>query len=131
MELKLDAIAPVFLVKDVRRAAEYYRDRLGFSLTEYFGEPPAFTIVRRDAVRIALRRADDVTGASNRVRKTEGFDAYIWVSDVDALYQQFLTNKAPVSGPPELQVYGIREIWIRDLDGYVVTFGQFVNPSVD
>ncbi len=129
MELKLDAIAPVFLVEDVRRAAEYYRDRLGFSLTEYFGEPPAFTIVRRDAVRIALRRVGDVKGGSNRARNTEGFDAYIWVSDIDALYEQFLTNKAPVSGPPELQVYGIRELWIRDLDGYVVTFGQFATPS--
>jgi len=129
MELKFDAIAPVFLVEDVRRAAEYYRDRLGFSLTEYFGEPPAFTIVRRDAVRIALRLAGDVKGGSNRARNTESFDAYIWVSDIDTLYKQFVANKAPVSGPPELQVYGIRELWIRDLDGYVVTFGQFVNPS--
>lgn len=129
MQLKFDAIAPVFLVEDVRRAAEFYRDRLGFSLTEYFGEPPLFTIVRRDAVRLALRLVDDVKGGSSRVRNTEGFDAYIWVSDIDALYEQFLTNRAPVSGPPELQEYGIREIWIRDLDGYVVTFGQFANLS--
>jgi catechol 2,3-dioxygenase-like lactoylglutathione lyase family enzyme len=130
MELKFDAIAPAFLVEDVKRAAEYYRDRFGFSLTEYFGEPPAFTIVRRDAVRIALRRAEEEGGGSNRARKTENFDAYIWVSDIDALYRQFVANQAPVSGPPELQEYGIREIWIRDLDGYIVTFGQFVNPSI-
>lgn len=130
MQTKLDGIAPVFLVEDVRRAAEFYRDRFGFSLTEYFGEPPAFTIVRRDAVRIALRRAGE-HGGSNRARHPESFDAYIWVSDVDALYREFVANQAPVTGPPELQEYGIREIWVRDLDGYIVTFGQFVNPSAD
>jgi catechol 2,3-dioxygenase-like lactoylglutathione lyase family enzyme len=131
MEAKLDAIAPVFLVDDVRRAAEFYRDRLGSSLTEYFGEPPVFTIVRRDAVRIASRLVGDVRRGSNRARNTESFDAYIWVSDIGALYKQFLTDQAPVSGPPELREYGIREIWIRDLDGYVVTFGQFESSAAD
>ncbi|MGC1677125.1 MAG: VOC family protein [Candidatus Binataceae bacterium] len=130
MQSKLDGIAPVFLVEDVRRAAEFYRDRFGFSLTDFFGEPPAFTIVRRDVVRIALRRAGE-HGGSNRARNLESFDAYIWVSDVDALYREFVANQAPVTGPPELQEYGIREIWVRDLDGYIVTFGQFVNPSAD
>lgn len=130
MQSKLDGIAPVFLVEDVRRAAEFYRDRFGFSLTDFFGEPPVFTIVRRDAVRIALRRAGE-HGGSNRARNPESFDAYIWVSDVDALYREFVANQAPVTGPPELQDYGIREIWVRDLDGYIVTFGQFANSSAD
>ena len=131
MESNLNAIAPVFLVEDVRRAAEFYRDRLGFELTEYFGEPPEFTIVRRDAVRIAMRRAGDAIGGSNRARNSETFDAYIWVSDIDALYRQFVAKRTQVSGAPELQEYGIREIWIRDPDGYIVTFGQFVNPPTD
>ncbi|MHB8381471.1 MAG: VOC family protein [Candidatus Binataceae bacterium] len=131
MESKLDAIAPVFLVEDVRRAAEYYRDRLGFELGDYFGEPPEFTIVRRDAVRIAMRRAGERRGGSNRAWKPDAIDAYIWVSDIDALYQQFVKDGVPVAAPPELQEYGIREIEIRDLDGYILTFGQFVNPPSD
>jgi len=129
MESKLDAIAPVFLVDDVRRAAEFYRDRFGFELGDYFGEPPEFTIVRRDSVRIALRRAGEKHGGSNRKWKPDAIDAYVWVSDIDALYRQFVANNASVSDPPELQEYGIREIWVRDLDGYVLTFGQFVNPQ--
>lgn len=127
MESKLEAVAPVFLVKDVRRAAEYYRDRLGFELGDYFGEPPEFTIVRRDAVRIAMRRADRGRVNSNRALKPEAIDAYIWVSDIDALYRQFVANEVPVAHAPELQEYGIREIEIRDLDSYVLTFGQLVN----
>jgi uncharacterized glyoxalase superfamily protein PhnB len=128
MEAKLDAIAPVFLVGDVRRAAEYYRDRLGFELGDLFGEPLEFTIVRRDAVRIALRRAGSSGTGSNRKWKPEAIDAYIWVSDINRLYLQFVANGAPVSGPPELQEYGIREVEVSDLDGYVLTFGQLVNP---
>ncbi len=128
MKSNLNAIAPVFLVEDVSRAAEFYRDRLGFELGDFFGEPPEFTIVRRDEVRIAMRRAERGRGGSNRNWKPDAIDAYIWVSDVDALYAQFVAHHAPVSGPPDLQEYGIREFEVRDLDGYVLTFGQLANP---
>ena len=33
--------APFLLVDDVVKAADYYRDRLGFELGRFFGEPPA------------------------------------------------------------------------------------------
>jgi catechol 2,3-dioxygenase-like lactoylglutathione lyase family enzyme len=43
---------PIFLVKDVVKAAEYYRDVLGFRFDRYWGEPPCFCTVWRDAVEI-------------------------------------------------------------------------------
>jgi hypothetical protein len=51
MAAKFDAIAPSFLVKDVVRAAGYYRDKMGFEISPYFGDPPVFTIVRRGDAR--------------------------------------------------------------------------------
>jgi|SRR5580658_8790521 uncharacterized glyoxalase superfamily protein PhnB len=126
MSSTFNSIAPVFLVEDVRRTAEHYRDKLGFETGSYFGEPPEFTIVSRDGVKIALSRKCDGRGGSNRECKEEGIDAYIWVSDVDALHQQFQKSGASVAGPPIARIYGIKEIEVRDLDGYVITFGQFM-----
>jgi hypothetical protein len=37
-------IAPVFLVKDVVKSAEYYRDFLGFLFDRYWGDPPDFVL---------------------------------------------------------------------------------------
>jgi uncharacterized glyoxalase superfamily protein PhnB len=124
MASNLTAIAPQFLVEDVVRAAEYYRDKLGFAIGPYFEDPPVFVIVRRDDARIMLGLAEHGRGGSNRKWREAGIDAYLWVNDVDSLYAQFTANGVEVSGPPCLQFYGIREIEVRDLDGYILTFGQ-------
>lgn len=126
MSSELNSIAPVFLVDDVRRAAEHYRDQLGFELTSYFGEPPEFTIVTRDGVKIALSRLKNGRGGSNRKWKEEAIDAYIWVSDVEALHRQLELGGANLLGPPVTRIYGLKEIEVRDLDGYLICFGQFV-----
>jgi catechol 2,3-dioxygenase-like lactoylglutathione lyase family enzyme len=126
MSSELSSIAPVFLVEDVRRAAEHYRDKLGFELTSYFGEPPEFTIVTRDGIKIALSRLENGRGGSNRKWKEEAIDAYIWVGDVEGLHRQFERSGANLLGPPVTRIYGLKEIEVRDLDGYIICFGQFV-----
>jgi uncharacterized glyoxalase superfamily protein PhnB len=120
----LAAISPQFLVSDVARAAEYYRDKLGFEVGPYFGEPPEFVIVRRDAARIMLSQVEGARGGSNRKWKRVAIDAYVWVEDIERLYAEFRHKGAFLSGPPQLKVYGIREIEVFDLDGYVICFGQ-------
>ena len=44
----MNRAAPYFLVDDVFTTAEFYRDVLGFTFDEFFGDPPSFTIVKRD-----------------------------------------------------------------------------------
>jgi len=126
MPSDLNSIAPVFLVEDVRLAAEHYRDKLGFELTNYFGDPPEFTIVTRDGIKIALSRLGKERGGSNRKWKEGAIDAYIWVSDVETLHRRLERKGANLLGPPVTRIYGLKEIEVRDLDGYVICFGQFV-----
>lgn len=119
--------APHFLVADVRRAAEYYRNKLGFRISAYFfDEPPALAIVKRDRAAIQLSLLTGETPGSNRRWKCMGVDAYIRVDDVEALYAELTGRQAHIVAPPVLRSYGMREIEARDLDGYVICFGEGV-----
>jgi uncharacterized glyoxalase superfamily protein PhnB len=119
----LTGIAPQFLVADVRKAAEYYRDRLGFKINEYLEDPPVFVIVERDGQRIMLSRIEAGRGGPNRTHKPFAIDAYIWARDVDVLHAEFKRRGVLSLSEPCDQFYGLREIEVADLDGYVICFG--------
>jgi len=51
------------------------------------------------------------------------FIAYIYVDDVDALYER-VRGRAEVLMEPKDQFYGIREFTIRDPFGFILTFAQ-------
>lgn len=124
---KMIVSCPFFLVEDVRRAAEYYRDRLGFRIIGYFfEEPPVFAMVDRDHAEIHLGLMTDSRGGSNRRWNDTALDAYVRVHDVDALYVEFRTRQAQIVGPPVLRSYGMKELEVRDTDGYVICFGENV-----
>ncbi len=123
----LNGIAPQFLVADVRAAAEYYRDRLGFKINEYLEDPPVFVIVERDGQRIMLSRVEGGRGGPNRADKRIAIDAYIWARDVDRLHAEFAARGARSLTEPCDQFYGLREIEVLDLDGYVICFGSPVS----
>jgi uncharacterized glyoxalase superfamily protein PhnB len=127
---QIKGIAPFFLVADVTKAAEFYRDRLGFHIAGYFFEdPPVFAMVGRDEQIVMLSLMQDGRrGGSNRAFKGEALDAYLWTDDVDGLYASFSAAGVEIVMPPTLRIYGMKEFEVRDLDGYVLCFGQDV-PS--
>jgi hypothetical protein len=126
MPSKPEGIAPLFLVQDVVRAAEYYRDRLGFEIGPYFLDPPVFAIVRRERIAIMLSLMEGSRGGSNTKWKGESFDAYIWVDDIDDVHEQLKTRHADLVSAPELKSYDMKELDVRDVDGYVIRFGEDV-----
>jgi uncharacterized glyoxalase superfamily protein PhnB len=121
-------IAPYFLVADVTKAAEFYRDKLGSTIRGYFFEdPPVFGMVGRGEDKtIMLSLLERGRGGSNRTYKDVAIDAYLWVDDVDALHAEYQRNGVDIVMPPTLRIYGMKELEVRDLDGYVLCFGQDV-----
>jgi len=71
-----------------------------------------------------LSLAEETRGGSNRTHKREAVDAYVWTDDVDALYADFQTAGVEIIMPPTLRIYGMKELEICDLDGYVLCFGE-------
>ena len=79
--VKLESIAPIFAVRDLAEALEFYKDALGFELAWGWGTPPDIAAVCRDHVQITLTsRPDDQLRAASTV--------YLRVSDVDSYCAQ-------------------------------------------
>jgi uncharacterized glyoxalase superfamily protein PhnB len=115
---------PVLLVRDVVKAAAYYVDKLGFSVDRFWGDPPMFTIAKRDGVFVMLNQV----GAGDDFRPNGAYDGrfsvYVDVNDADAMHAEFQGNGADIVCEPEDQPYMMREFQVRDLDGHLLGFGH-------
>lgn len=122
---KILASAAVFLVADVIKAANYYKEVLGFNYDRLWGEPPDFCMVWRDSSCIMLSQSPDKTAIrSNTSIVWAIWDAYFWVDEVDALFQEFKNKEVIVFYEPFVKPYGVKEFVVKDLDGYQLAFGQ-------
>jgi len=124
---KLTAHAAVLLVKDVVAAANHYRDKLGFQYEGFFAED-TFCILHRDGCYLMLKQAEDARHVIPHWTVSDKLsNVYFWVSDADALCQEFKDRGATIDYGPCDQPYGCREFGIQDLDGYDISFGQILN----
>jgi predicted enzyme related to lactoylglutathione lyase len=125
-------ISPQFVVPDVVAAAEYYRDVLGFLIRGYFLDPPIYAIVARDSVEIHFGKADTGTATSPNIQRREGsIDAYIWVNDLDPLYEELKERGAKIVEPPVTQVYKCYEMILEDALGFRLAFGMDISSRPD
>ena len=123
--------SPILAVPNVRRAAEYYRDVLGFGLDPdgVFQPTPdepggVYGIVKRAGawIHFQIRRGDFVP----RVRPAFERDVYIYVPAIDSLHQELRDRGAIIKQAPRNAPYGLRELEVEDLNGYRLTFGEFL-----
>ena len=125
MHSKLKKIAPQFVVLDVVKTAEYYRDELGFTILGYFKDPPVYAMVARDDVEIHFGKADaDKVQMNESVRRGLGTDVYVWVSDINGLFEELSAKNVEIVEGPVKQIYGSTEIVIRDCNGFQLVFGD-------
>jgi catechol 2,3-dioxygenase-like lactoylglutathione lyase family enzyme len=122
---RLTGHANVLLVEDVQRALDYYRDRLGFDVEHYDANPEHYGYARRDACAVHFAC---FSGAGARPNSEsvppDMFDVYVYVDDVEALHEELVGRGADLVHGPVEQGYGLREIRVRDPDGYVLAFGR-------
>ena len=114
----LCAAATVFVVKDVVRSVEYFRDVLGFHTEFTWGEPVCYAGVERGHVAIHLQAASDT-------KRHPGHGAVnVFVTDVDALYEELKSRGARTLNEPKDYPYGMRDFDLEDLDGNRLCFGM-------
>ena len=106
---KLTGSAPVLFVRDVYAATKHYRDAMGFSFGDIFGEPPSFAILKRDNMYVMVKQIEDHKHIVPRWTVSAGlWDMYFWVDDVDALYKEFVERGAKIDYGLCDQPYGCR-----------------------
>lgn len=118
-EQLFEDVSPVLPVDDLGAALAFYRDRLGFDDSFQWGEPPYYAIVKRgQGVSIHLSEREDMSvEIQPRV-------VYVFVSDVDAVYEEYHARGLEMFSPPTNQDYGMREFEVRDNSGHFLIFGQ-------
>ena len=109
--------APVLHVPDVKAAASFYRNVLGF--TWDFGDE-RYAVVWRDNSAIHFVRG---SGAPS------GVHLFQWIRDVDAYFSEVVERGAAVTSEPSDQPYGVREFSVNDLNGVGIFFGQDIEPD--
>ena len=118
------SIAPSFVVSEVVATAEYYRDVLGFEILGYFGDPPVFAMVGRGGVEIHFGKADAEPQRSNLELRKISSDAYVWVDDVEALFQELKASGADIIEGPTRRIYDCVEMEVRDCNGLKLVFSH-------
>ena len=119
----LCAAATVFVVNDVLRSVEYFRDVLGFHTEFTWGEPVCYAGVERGNVMIHLQAASDTK------RQPGHGAANVFVTNVDALYEELKSRGARTLNEPKDYPYGMRDFDLEDLDGNRLCFGMSTQAS--
>ena len=126
---KLLEQAPVLLVSDLMASFAYWREKVGFE-GRTWGDPPGFAILRRDTCLIMLSQApEDHAIVPNWKVVDKMWNAYFWVDDAKALYDELVANGAKIDYSLCEQPYGCLEFGIQDLDHHDIAFGQDLEPA--
>ncbi|MGH7539763.1 MAG: VOC family protein [Gemmatimonadota bacterium] len=104
-------------VEDVPAAVEFYTKKLGFELGFTWGDPVTMAGVNLGETQIFLHQ-----GTPN----TEGCTLYFVVGDADELFEFQRANGVEIVSPPEDEEYGVRDYFVRDLHGYLLSFGHYI-----
>jgi uncharacterized glyoxalase superfamily protein PhnB len=110
--------ATVFVVTDIAKSIQHYRDAIGFAVTFEYGNPTFYACLCRDEVSLHLL-------AARQTNRLPGNGAMcVFVKDVDAVYAELAARGANVVKPPQNYGYGMRDFDVVDLDGNHLTFGM-------
>lgn len=103
--------------RDVTAMAEWYRDKLGFTITMSWGEPAEYARVQRDAVELAIGRLGEQFGPAS---------VYAIVSGVDALRAELLERRVKIGREISNTPYRMRDFDLFDPEGNRICFGEAI-----
>jgi uncharacterized glyoxalase superfamily protein PhnB len=115
-----DRVVPMIHVPDVRTTVEWYQS-IGFQVVETFGDGRgglSFAIVSFGSSQVMFNE----DGHSSTAARRE-VDLYVYTESVDDLHRR-LADRVEIVEHPHDTFYGMRELIIRDLNRFWITFGQ-------
>jgi catechol 2,3-dioxygenase-like lactoylglutathione lyase family enzyme len=123
--VECDRVHACLAVGDIAAAAGFYVEKLGLTLAFTWGDPPTFAGVNLGKVQMFLQKG---------VPDPKGCSVYFHVGDADLLYQFHRANGVDVAQAIGDREYGLRDYAVRDLNGYLLSFGHHlfnVGPQIE
>jgi len=114
-------LVPMIHVPDVRATVEWYQS-IGFdTLNTYENGTPeglSFAIMSFGNGQVMFNQG----GQASDKRRRE-VDLYVYTDDVDQIYER-LKGRVDIIEPPHDTFYGMREVILRDVNRFWITFAQ-------
>jgi uncharacterized glyoxalase superfamily protein PhnB len=144
-ETKHFPISVILTVRDAKATLAFYREKLGFQLENCWPDEknPMWANLMLDGQSVMIGQwfpeeevkkwcgDGDPAEVEHKLRESREFKAgkpglgittYIMVPDIDAWHATVTKKGVQVFGKPKTQFYGIREVLMKDPDGYNFTF---------
>ena len=115
-----ETVTPMIHVPDVGATVNWYRN-IGFEVTDMYddgGDGLSFAILAFGASKVMFN-----SGGQPSSQRRREVDLYIYVENVEEVSNRLHGQVEVVKGLHET-FYGMREVIIRDLNGFWITFGQ-------
>jgi glyoxylase I family protein len=128
MSIKIEASAPLIQVYDMPTSVAFYRDVLGFTLVDQSspGDDFDWGWLRLNDADLMLNTAyekDSRPPAPDPARIDAHGDTafYFGCRDLDGAYA-YLRSKGVDCDAPKVAPYGMKQLYLKDPDGYVICF---------
>ena len=121
----LHSLAPLLFVEDMRRSLRFYREALGSTVKSCDHadvEQSGWCMLQRGGVAVMLQR---ITTDRFDGKRGQGVELYIGCDDVDALHAEIVARGIDAK-PPKTAYYGMRQLYVKDPDGYQLWFQHAV-----
>ena len=115
-----ERVVPMIHVPDVAATVDWYRN-IGFTVVATYGhdgEGLSFAVLAFGDTEVMFNQG----GRTSEQRRRE-VDLYVYTDDVEEIYQRLKDRVEVVEGLHDT-FYGMRELIIRDLNRFWITFGQ-------
>ncbi|MDN3203763.1 VOC family protein [Algoriphagus sediminis] len=110
--------ATILPARDMSKSIDFYTKKLGFNLEFSWEDPVSYAVLRRGEVNIHLSLMD-----KNADSKTFRSLIYIFVHDIESIYEECLKKGVVVETPLASRDYKMKDFDISDPDGHQITFG--------
>ncbi len=115
---RLEVVAPIFPVTDVKRSLEYYVQQLPFTIAFQWADRP------EDPVRYAILQNGNCELHLSHSEDPVRTQAYFFVDGVSAFYKAVTARAPNITCDIEDHPWEMREFEVADPDGNRLIFGE-------
>jgi uncharacterized glyoxalase superfamily protein PhnB len=133
MSMNVTGVSPLMQVYDMQTSIDFYRDVLGFEVVHLAAEPTGhlwWALLKLGGATVMLNskyEGDSRPPEPEPVTGRDDVTLYFSVDDVDSAYRELRTKTSRVEEPVTMS-YGMRQMNVRDPDGFHLCFQHPVKP---